>query len=41
MYDFRNIEQKWQKNWGNCDDFHAVNFSNKPKYYLLVEFPYP
>jgi len=41
MYDFKEVERKWQKNWENCDDFHAVNFSDKPKYYLLVEFPYP
>ena len=41
MRDFKSIESKWQKIWDSCDDFHAVNISKKPKYYLLVEFPYP
>ena len=41
MRDFKSIESKWQKIWDSCDDFHAVNMSKKPKYYLLVEFPYP
>ena len=41
MRDFKYIESKWQKIWDSCDDFHAVNMSKKPKYYLLVEFPYP
>ena len=40
-YDFKSIESKWQQKWISSDDFHAINFSNKPKYYLLVEFPYP
>ena len=41
MYDFKEVELKWQKIWENSDDFHAQNLSNKKKYYLLVEFPYP
>ena len=41
MYDFKSIESKWQRIWDSNDDFHAVNSSDKPKYYLLVEFPYP
>lgn len=41
MYDFKEIELKWQKVWENSDDFHAESLSSKKKYYLLVEFPYP
>ena len=35
------IEKKWQKKWEEEKCFEAVNDSVKPKYYLLVEFPYP
>lgn len=41
MYNFKFIESKWQKIWDSSNDYHAINFSEKPKYYLLVEFPYP
>ena len=40
-YDFSATEQKWQK---KCEDevvFHAKDNSDKPKFYGLVEFPYP
>ena len=40
-HDFRNIESKWQEKWENAKLFEAVDFSEKPKYYTLVEFPYP
>ena len=40
-YDFREIEPKWQKKWEEADVFHAEDNSEKPKYYTLVEFPYP
>ncbi|MBO5735308.1 MAG: leucine--tRNA ligase [Clostridia bacterium] len=40
-HDFRNIETKWQEKWENAKLFEAVDFSEKPKYYTLVEFPYP
>ena len=40
-YDFQNIEKKWQKYWEDHDTFTAVNNSEKPKFYALVEFPYP
>ena len=40
-YDFRQIEPKWQKRWEEEGTFKAVDFSEKPKYYNLVEFPYP
>ncbi len=35
------IEQKWQKYWYDNQLFNATDFSEKPKYYSLVEFPYP
>ena len=40
-YDFKSIEPKWQKYWEDHDSFKAVDFSDKPKFYALVEFPYP
>ncbi len=40
-YNFREIEPKWQKKWEEADAFHAEDNSEKPKYYTLVEFPYP
>ena len=35
------IENKWQKIWEEGGYFHAQNNSDKEKYYILVEFPYP
>jgi len=35
------IEPKWQKLWEKEKLFFAKDFSQKPKQYLLVEFPYP
>ncbi len=40
-YDFTAIEKKWQDKWDELDVFHAETVSNKPKFYGLVEFPYP
>lgn len=40
-YDFREIEPKWQKKWEEAKAFEAEDNSSKPKYYTLVEFPYP
>ncbi len=40
-YDFKQIESKWQKKWEEAEAFKAVDNSPKPKYYNLVEFPYP
>ena len=37
----KEIEQKWQQYWENNNTFKASNNSNKPKYYYLIEFPYP
>ncbi len=39
--DFKTIEPKWQKKWEESGVFQADDFSNKPKFYALVEFPYP
>ena len=41
MYNFSEIEEKWQKRWLEKECFKAYNKSDKKKYYLLVEFPYP
>ena len=40
-YDFTNIEKKWQKVWEDQHVFEASNDHTKPKFYGLVEFPYP
>ena len=40
-YNFKRIEPKWQKAWDDAGVFKAVDFSEKPKFYGLVEFPYP
>ncbi|MBQ2863741.1 MAG: class I tRNA ligase family protein, partial [Clostridia bacterium] len=40
-YDAIAIEQKWQKRWEDAKIFEAQDNSDKPKFYSLVEFPYP
>jgi leucyl-tRNA synthetase len=40
-YQFKDIEQKWQKFWADNKTFRAENKTNKPKYYVLDMFPYP
>ena len=40
-YDFKRIEEKWQKKWEETGVFNAQDNSDKPKFYGLVEFPYP
>lgn len=40
-YNHRAIEQKWQKIWDDEKAFAASDDYSKPKYYALVEFPYP
>jgi leucyl-tRNA synthetase len=40
-YQFREIEQKWQKYWAENQSFKAEANSEKPKYYVLDMFPYP
>ncbi len=39
--DFKSYEPKWQKKWETADVFSAKDNSDKPKFYGLVEFPYP
>ncbi|MBI9008745.1 MAG: leucine--tRNA ligase [Tenericutes bacterium] len=40
-FDEQKIEKKWQDIWYKGDYFKAVDFSDKEKYYSLVEYPYP
>ena len=40
-YDFAQIEKKWQQKWEEEGVFHAPNDYSRPKFYALVEFPYP
>ena len=40
-YDFTTIEKKWQGRWEAEKPFAAVNGSDSPKCYILIEFPYP
>ena len=40
-YDFAALEPKWQKKWEEAKVYAADNHSDKPKFYGLVEFPYP
>jgi len=40
-YEFSEIEKKWQAKWLEVKPFAASNQSDKPKFYGLIEFPYP
>ena len=40
-YDYKAVEAKWQKVWEDEKTFHAEIDHSKPKFYALVEFPYP
>ena len=40
-YNPAQIEPKWQKYWDDTGAFRAENHSDKPKFYGLIEFPYP
>ncbi|MCR5789811.1 MAG: leucine--tRNA ligase [Lachnospiraceae bacterium] len=40
-YNHRAVEKKWQEYWDEHKTFHTENDFTKPKYYALVEFPYP
>ena len=40
-YDYKKIEKKWQDIWDEHKTFAAINGSEKPKFYALIEFPYP
>lgn len=41
MYDYKKIEEKWQKYWLDNKTFKAINNGSDKHYYILVEFPYP
>ena len=41
LYDYKQIEAKWQKRWDEENAFEAKQDFSLPKYYTLVEFPYP
>ena len=41
VYNHKVVEKKWQKGWDDEKAFAATNDYSKPKYYALVEFPYP
>ncbi len=40
-YNYEEIEKKWQQRWDTTNAFAASNDTSLPKYYVLVEFPYP
>lgn len=40
-YPFKEIEKKWQNYWEENESFKASDDFSKPKYYVLIEFPYP
>ena len=41
VYNHKTVEKKWQQVWQDEKAFAATNDYSKPKYYALVEFPYP
>ena len=41
LYDYKQIEARWQKKWDEANAFEAKQDFTLPKYYALVEFPYP
>ncbi len=41
QYDFKNVEKKWQDIWDKNKTFECTEDYSKPKFYALVEFPYP
>ena len=40
-YDFAAIEKKWQENWEKTKPYAAITGDPRPKFYGLIEFPYP
>ncbi len=40
-YNHKKIEKKWQKEWEKQDLYKAIDFDQRPKKYIMVEFPYP
>ena len=41
MYNFKEIEKKWQNKWEKEETFKVTEDKSKKKFYMLVEFPYP
>ena len=41
IYNHREVETKWQKIWDDEQAFATSTDYTKPKYFALVEFPYP
>lgn len=41
MYNFKEIEEKWQNKWENEETYKVTEDKSKKKFYMLVEFPYP
>ncbi len=40
-YNHQKIEKKWQKEWEKQNLYQAIDFDERPKKYIMVEFPYP
>ena len=40
-YDFRKVEERWQRSWQESNTFAVAEDASKPKYYCLEMFPYP
>ena len=40
-YNHKKIEERWKEKWLESNTYKAVDFSDKPKKYILAEFPYP
>ncbi|MEK7502320.1 MAG: leucine--tRNA ligase [Patescibacteria group bacterium] len=40
-YNPQEIEPKWQKKWEETGLYRALDFDKRPKFYVLIEFPYP
>jgi len=40
-YEFNQIDKKWQDKWDEMEAFKVSTDYSKPKYYTLIEFPYP
>ena len=41
QYNHTNVEKKWQDFWYQNEKFKAIDFDQRPKFYGLIEFPYP
>jgi len=41
LFNHQEIENKWKKKWYDDNIYKAIDFSDKPKQYILAELPYP